>query len=261
MPELLYELRDNVAHLTFNRPEAANAINYELAAALEDASIRCAEDPAVRAVLLTGAGKLFCGGGDLKSFAAQPTEELAGHLRKLTMYLHTAIQRFARMKAPLIIAVNGNAGGAGLSLALTGDIVLAGESSRFTVAYTRIGLSPDGSSSYYLPRIVGLKRAMELMLTNRMITAREAETMGIVTRVVPDADLMKEANAIAHELAQGPTQAYGGVKRLLYASFSNPLYEQMDLETEVISELSHTADARGGIAAFLTKQTPKFTGQ
>jgi 2-(1,2-epoxy-1,2-dihydrophenyl)acetyl-CoA isomerase len=261
MPELLYELRDNVAHLTLNRPEAANAINYGLAAALEEASIRCMEDPNVRAVLLTGAGKLFCGGGDLKSFAAQPPEELAGHLRKLTMYLHTAIQRFARMKAPLIIAVNGNAGGAGLSLALIGDLVLAGESSRFTVAYTRIGLSPDGSSSYYLPRVVGLKRAMELMLTNRMITAREAEAMGIVTRVVADAELLKEAEGLARELAQGPTLAYGGVKRLLYASLNNPLYEQMDLETEIISELSHTEDARAGIAAFLAKQAAKFSGR
>ncbi|MGH7837892.1 MAG: enoyl-CoA hydratase/isomerase family protein, partial [Candidatus Binataceae bacterium] len=249
-----------VAHVTLNRPEAANALNYELAAALEDVSIKCGEDAAVRAVLMTGAGKLFCGGGDLKSFAAQPPEELPGHLKKVTMYLHAAIQRFARMKAPLIIAVNGNAGGAGLSLALTGDIVLAGEATRFTVAYTRIGLTPDGSSSYYLPRLVGLKRALDLMLTNRTITAREAEAMGMITRVVPDADLLNQAEAIARELAQGPTQALGGVKRLLYASSNNPLYEQMELETEVIADLSRTADAREGIAAFLGKRTAKFSG-
>ncbi len=261
MPALLYELRDNVAHLTFNRPEAANAINYDLAAELEDVSNRCLEDPNVRAVLLTGAGKLFCGGGDLKSFAAQPPEELPGHLRKLTMLLHTAIQRFARMNAPLVIAVNGNAGGAGLSLALIGDIVLAGESSRFTVAYTRIGLSPDGSSSYYLPRVVGLKRAMDLMLTNRPVTAREAEAMGLITRVVADGELLNEAEKTAREFAQGPTRAYGGVKKLLYSSFSNPLYEQMDLETEVIAGLSHTADAKEGIAAFLGKRVAKFNGK
>ncbi|MGH7842411.1 MAG: enoyl-CoA hydratase/isomerase family protein [Candidatus Binataceae bacterium] len=260
MSVLLYEVRDNVAHVTLNRPEAANALNYELAAALEDVSIKCGEDAAVRAVLMTGAGKLFCGGGDLKSFAAQPPEELPGHLKKVTMYLHAAIQRFARMKAPLIIAVNGNAGGAGLSLALTGDIVLAGEATRFTVAYTRIGLTPDGSSSYYLPRLVGLKRALDLMLTNRTITAREAEAMGMITRVVPDADLLNQAEAIARELAQGPTQALGGVKRLLYASSNNPLYEQMELETEVIADLSRTADAREGIAAFLGKRTAKFSG-
>ncbi len=151
MSVLTVEIRNNVAHLTLNRPEAANALNLEMAQALEEASLKCEEDPNVRAVLMTGAGKLFCGGGDLKSFAAQPAAELPGHLKKVTMYLHTAIQRFARMKAPLVIAVNGNAGGAGLSLALIGDITLAGESTRFTVAYTRIGLTPDGSSSYYLP--------------------------------------------------------------------------------------------------------------
>jgi 2-(1,2-epoxy-1,2-dihydrophenyl)acetyl-CoA isomerase len=261
MAEINLEVRDSVAHLTLNRPEAANALNLAMAMALEEASLKCEEDPNVRAVLMTGAGKLFCGGGDLKSFAAQPEAELAGHLKKVTMYLHTAIQRFARMKAPLVVAVNGNAGGAGLSLALIGDITLAGESTRFTVAYTRIGLTPDGSSSYYLPRLIGLKRAMDLMLTNRAITAREALEIGMISRVVPDADLLNQASAIAHELAQGPTQAFGGVKRLLYASPNNPLYEQMEIETATIADLSRTADAREGIAAFLGKRTAKFSGQ
>jgi 2-(1,2-epoxy-1,2-dihydrophenyl)acetyl-CoA isomerase len=261
MAVLNFELRDNVAHLTLNRPEAANALNLEMAMAIEDASLKCEEDPNVRAVLMTGAGKLFCGGGDLKSFAAQPAEELPGHLKKVTMYLHTAIQRFARMKAPLVIAVNGNAGGAGLSLALIGDLTLAGESTRFTVAYTRIGLTPDGSSSYYLPRLVGFKRAMELMLTNRTLTAREAEAIGMITRVVPDAELLSQAENLAKELAQGPTQAFGGVKRLLYASSNNPLFEQMEIETAVIADMSRTADARDGIAAFLGKRAAKFIGR
>jgi 2-(1,2-epoxy-1,2-dihydrophenyl)acetyl-CoA isomerase len=261
MAEVILEVRENVAHLTLNRPEAANALNLEMAMALEGAALRCEEDPEIRAVLLTGAGKLFCGGGDLKSFAAQPAPELPGHLKRVTMYLHTAIQRFARMKAPLVIAVNGNAGGAGLSLALIGDITLAGESTRFTVAYTRVGLTPDGSSSYYLPRMVGLKRAMELMLTNRTVTAREAEAMGMITRVVADGDLHQQAAATAHELAQGPTQAFGGVKRLLYTSPNNPLYEQMEIETAMIAETSRTADAREGIAAFLGKRAAKFGGR
>ncbi|MGO9265830.1 MAG: enoyl-CoA hydratase/isomerase family protein [Candidatus Binataceae bacterium] len=261
MAEVILEVRENVAHLTLNRPEAANALNLEMAMALEAAALKCEEDPNIRAVLMTGAGKLFCGGGDLKSFAAQPAEELPGHLKKVTMYLHTAIQRFARMKAPLVIAVNGNAGGAGLSLALIGDITLAGEATRFTVAYTRIGLTPDGSSTYYLPRLVGLKRAMELMLTNRAVAAREAEAMGMITRVVPDADLLNQAGAIARELAQGPTQAFGGVKRLLYATFNNPLYEQMEFETAIIADMSRTADAREGIASFLGKRAAKFSGK
>jgi len=165
------------------------------------------------------------------------------------------------MRAPLVMAVNGSAGGAGLSLICAGDIVLAAESARFTMSYTRIGLTPDGSSTYYLPRIVGLRRAMELAMTNRAITAREAEAMGIVTRVVPDAEVMVEAGKLAAELAHGATNALGGVKRLLYASTNNTLAEQMELETELIAECSRTEDAKEGIAAFLGKRAPKFSGR
>src|SRR5215469_3393340 len=197
MPDLLFEVRNHVAYVTLNRPEAANALNAEVAQGLEEISLRCDEDPAVRAVLLTGAGKMFCGGGDLKAFAAQPSAELPAYLKKVTLYLHKAIHRFARMKAPLIIAVNGNAGGGGMSLAMAGDIVLAGESSRFTMAYTRVGLTPDGSSTYFLPRLIGLRRTMELALTNRTLTAREAEAIGLITRAVPDAELMKQAEGLA----------------------------------------------------------------
>ena len=189
---LNFEVRENVAHITLNRPEAANALNLALAQELEEVSLRCNEGADVRAVLLTGTGKLFCAGGDLKSFAAQPPEELAAHLKRVTLYLHTAMNRFARMRAPLVMAVNGSAGGAGLSLICAGDIVVAAESARFTMSYTRIGLTPDGSSTYYLPRIVGLRRAMDLALTNRALTAREAEAIGIVTRVVPDGEVMTE---------------------------------------------------------------------
>jgi 2-(1,2-epoxy-1,2-dihydrophenyl)acetyl-CoA isomerase len=258
---LNFEVRDHVAHLTLNRPEAANALNFQLAQELEEVSLRCAEDPDIRAVLLTGAGKLFCAGGDLKSFAAQSPAELPGHLKRVTMYLHTAMNRFSRMRAPLVMAVNGSAGGAGLSLICAGDLVIAAESARFTMSYTRIGLTPDGSSTYYLPRIVGLRRAMELALTNRAITAREAEAMGIVTRVVPDSDVMTEAGKLAAELAAGATTALGGVKRLLYASTNNSLSEQMELETELIAECARTADAQEGMAAFLGKRPPKFTGR
>ncbi len=258
---LNFEVRDNVAHITLNRPEAANALNLALAQELEEISLRCNEGADVRAVLLTGNGKLFCAGGDLKSFAAQPPAELAAHLKRVTLYLHTAMNRFARMRAPLVMAVNGSAGGAGLSLICAGDLVIAAESARFTMSYTRIGLTPDGSSTYYLPRIVGLRRAMELALTNRTLTAREAETFGIVTRVVPDAEVMSEAAKLAGELASGATSALGGVKRLLYASTNNSLAEQMELETELIAECSRTADAKEGIAAFLGKRAPKFTGK
>jgi 2-(1,2-epoxy-1,2-dihydrophenyl)acetyl-CoA isomerase len=261
MEHLLFEVRDNVGYLTLNRPQAANAVNFELARELAAVSLQCDEDQSVRAVLMTGAGRIFCGGGDLKAFAAQPPEELPAYLKQVTFYLHKAVHRFARMNAPLIIAVNGNAGGAGMSLALAGDITLAGESSKFTLAYTRIGLTPDGSSTYYLPRLVGMRRAMELALTNRTLSAREAEAMGLITRVVPDAELMSQAEALAREIALGPTTAFGGVKRLLYAAANTPLDAQMELETEWIADAARTADAHEGIAAFLAKRTPKFTGE
>jgi 2-(1,2-epoxy-1,2-dihydrophenyl)acetyl-CoA isomerase len=261
MKHLLFEVRDNVGYITLNRPEAANAINFELAKELASVSLHCDEAQGVRAVLLTAAGRIFCGGGDLKSFAAQAPENLPTHLKEVTFYLHKAIHRFARMNAPVVMAINGNAGGAGMSLALAGDITFAAESAKFTLAYTRVGLTPDGSSTYYLPRLVGIRRAMELALTNRTLTAREAEAMGLITRAVPDAELMEQANATALELAKGATTAFGGVKRLLYASANMPLGAQMELETEWIADAARSADAKEGITAFLAKRAPKFIGE
>ncbi|MGA2409926.1 MAG: enoyl-CoA hydratase-related protein [Candidatus Binataceae bacterium] len=258
---LLFEVRDHVAYITLNRPEAANAMNLELSRELEEVALECEENINVRAVLLTGAGKMFCGGGDVKAFAAQEPTHLPAYLKRVTLYLHQAIHRFARMRAPVVMAVNGSAGGGGMSLACAGDIVLAGESARFTMAYTRIGLTPDGSSTYYLPRIIGLRRTMELALTNRTLSAREAEAIGLVTRVVPDDQLIAQAEALGNELAHGPTRAYGGVKRLLYGSFNTPLHEQMELESEWIADMARTWDAQEGMAAFVGKRTPKFNGQ
>ncbi len=183
MNTLLYEVKDHVARITLNRPDAANALNLEMGRDLMHASIRAGEDPAVRAVILTGAGKMFSGGGDLTSFAAQE-DRLLAHLKEVALYLHAAISRFVRMDAPVIAAVNGSAGGAGMSLCLFADLVIAAESAKFTLAYTRAGLSPDGGSTYFLPRIIGVRRALELALTNRALSAREAMDWGIVTKVV-----------------------------------------------------------------------------
>ena len=260
MAEVEFKLQDHIAHITLNRPDAANALNAEVAKQLDQVALRCDESPDVRAVLMTGAGKVFCGGGDLKAFAAQSVEELPAYLKTVTLHFHQALHRFARMRTPLVIAVNGNAGGGGMSLALAGDIVLAAESARFTMAYTRVGLTPDGSSTYTLPRLIGLRRAAELMLTNRTLTAREAEQMGLITRTVPDAELASNAEAVVRELAQGATCAFGGVKRLLYSSATSSLAEQMELETEWIAEVARTHDAHEGITAFLGKRSPKFGG-
>jgi 2-(1,2-epoxy-1,2-dihydrophenyl)acetyl-CoA isomerase len=166
------------------------------------------------------------------------------------------------MDAPVVVAVNGIAAGAGFSLALTGDFVIAAESAKFTMAYTGIGLSPDGSSTFFLPRLVGPLKAKELMMRNAMLTAAEAEALWLVSRVVPDAELMGVARALAAELAAGPTRAYGAVKRLVAESFGNTLDTQLELETREIADLANrTADAHNAVAAFLAKRKPLFEGR
>jgi 2-(1,2-epoxy-1,2-dihydrophenyl)acetyl-CoA isomerase len=165
------------------------------------------------------------------------------------------------MDAPLIVAVNGTAAGAGFSVAISGDLVLAAESAKFAMAYTAAGLSPDGSSSFFLPRIVGMRRAQELMLTNRRLTAAEALEWGLVSQVVPDAELAKASTALAKQLAQGPTRAFGVVKKLLATSFQESLETQMELEARGISAMAGSVDGREGIDAFLSKRAAKFSGE
>jgi len=256
---LLFDVRDNVATITLNRPDAANAMTRELTPELADAALRCDADPDVRAVLITGGGKMFCPGGDVKAFAAQ--EDLHAYITEMAAHLHIAVSRLRRMAPPVVAAVNGVAAGAGMSLALACDIVLAAESARFTMAYTRVGLSPDGSATYTLPRIVGPKRALELILTNRLLSAQEAADWGIVARVVPDDQLLDEARQLAAELAAGPTAAFGKTKHLLERAWTETLETQMESEGRAIADSTRTADAREGITAFLEKRPPKFTGE
>jgi len=256
---LLFEVRDQVAHITLNRPEAANSINEEMGKDLMHAALRCDEDPGIRAVLISAAGKIFSGGGDLKAFLSKG-DQLPYHVKEITTYLHAAMSRFTRMDAPVVAAVHGAAAGAGMSIAIACDIVVAAETTRFMVAYTRAGLVPDGSSTYFLPRIVGLKRALELTLTNRMFSAQEALQWGLITRVVPDNELLTQARAIAVELAAGPTRAYGISKRLLHSGWAETLETQMENESQAIASSARTADAREGITAFLEKRPPKYKG-
>lgn len=257
---LTFDVTDGVATIGLNRPDAANAINLALARDLMHASIRCDEDPGVRAVLLTGSGRFFCAGGDLKSFVAQG-ETMPGHLKEVTTYLHAAVSRLARADAPLIGAVNGVAAGAGMSLVCACDIALAAESASFTMAYTRVGLTPDGSSTYYLSRAVGLKKALELTLTNRLLNAADAEAIGLVSRVVPDGGLATESRELTAQLAQGPTRSFGLTKQLFREGWSGTLETQMELETRAIADAARTADAREGIAAFIEKREARFEGR
>ncbi len=256
---VLLDIREHVAFITLNRPEILNALNLEMAQALLNVAMECDGHPAVRAVVLTGAGSTFCAGGDLKSFLAQG-EHLPAHLKEVTTFLHSAVSSFARMKAPVIAAVQGSAAGAGMSLACACDLVIAGDSARFTAAYTRIGLTPDGSLTYFLSRSVGMQRALDLTLTNRTLAAQEAQQWGLVTSVVPDGSVQEQAAALARQLAVGPTLALGATKRLLYQGWNESLETQMMEEAQAISTMAGSADGQEGIRAFLEKRPPGFNG-
>ncbi|GFG55147.1 enoyl-CoA hydratase [Mycolicibacterium agri] len=244
-----------IARITLNRPEAANGMNNTMTRELADAAARCDSD-ATRVVVLTGAGRFFSAGGDLKDFAG--AADRGRHIKGVADDLHRAISTFARMNAVLITAVNGTAAGAGFSLAVTGDLVLAAESASFTMAYTKVGLSPDGSASYFLPRLIGITKTKELMLTNRTLSAQEASQWGLVTEVVPGAELTARADQLATQMAATASGSNGAVKALMLTTFSSGLEEQMELEGRTIAQRAESAQGREGVDAFMAKRKPDF---
>lgn len=257
---LIVETRDHVTTITLNRPERYNVIDLQLAQKLMDVVLTCSEDPGVRALVITGAGSVFSGGGNVKEFGARH-ETISRYLKELTATLHIAISRICRMPKPVLAAVNGVAAGGGMSLALACDLVLAAESARFTTAYAGIGATPDGSSTYFLPRLVGLKRAFELFYINRTLTAREAEAWGLVSKVIPDADFRAAVDELATQLAKGPTLAFGKTKRLLHLGSLESLETQMEHESEFIAVSGTTEDFQEGVQAFLKKRKASFRGK
>src|SRR6266436_4414008 len=257
---LTLERRDGVATITLNRPDAFNALTLGLGRELFHAALEVDEDPSVRCVVVTGAGKAFCAGGNVKDFADN-LPRIGILVKELTTYLHGAVSRLTRSAKPVIMAVNGVAAGGGLSFALSGDVVIAAESARFTMAYSKIAATPDGSSSYFLPRLIGLRRTLELYLTNRVLSAREALEWGLVTRVVPDAELRASVSGLAGELGLGPTLAIAAAKRLFHQSTHESLETQMELESQAIAAAGHTEDFREGVTAFAAKRAPAFKGR
>lgn len=257
---LIYEVADNVATITFNTPKSANVLTPLGAREFRAVAEAADDDANVRAVVLTGAGKMFCAGGDLGSFA-----KAGSGARKLIMEmagdLHMGLSRLARTSAPVVGAINGTAAGAGLSLVMACDLAIAAESAVFTMAYTRAGLTPDGSSTFFMPRKIGDRRARELMLTNRVLSSAEALDWGVVNEVVPDDEVRSRTDSLAHRLAAGPTAAFGGVKTLLNGTFDQTLESQMELEARAIGDLVIGADGQEGIHAFLEKRKPAFKGE
>jgi 2-(1,2-epoxy-1,2-dihydrophenyl)acetyl-CoA isomerase len=254
------EAAHGIATITLNRPDAYNALSLTMGRELFDAVLQVDEDPAVRCVVLTGAGKAFCGGGDVKEFV-QSLPRIGVVIKELTTYVHGAVSRLVRTPKPVLTAVNGVAAGGGLALALAGDLVMAAESARFTMAYSRIAATPDGSSTYWLPRLIGIRRAMELFYTNRVLSAREAVEWGLATRVVADGEFPEAVRRLAADLAQGPTLALGWGKRLFHLSTTESLETQMEHESQAIARSGHTEDFAEGVRAFAEKRAPSFRGR
>lgn len=258
-PPLVIERDGAVATLRFNRPKALNAIDEAMAEAMLDASRQLATDDSVRVVVLSGAGRAFMGGGDIGRFHAEPGEG-AAVADAILIPLNEALTILADLPKPIIAGVHGAVAGAGISLAMAADLVVAADDSRFTMAYARIGASPDASATWSLPRLVGLRHALELALLADGFDAAEALRLGLVNRVVPAAALAEETGALARRLAQGPTLAYAQTRRLLRGAFDRSLPEQLEAERAAFKRCADSADFAEGIAAFFGKRPAAFRG-
>jgi 2-(1,2-epoxy-1,2-dihydrophenyl)acetyl-CoA isomerase len=262
MPDVIVRRQGAVFEIILNRPEIRNAMDREAIGDLAGAVAEGAEDGAARAVLLRGAGTHFCVGGDITMFGALlglSPEERGKALYDIVDQLHPLLVRLRRMPKPVIAAVHGAAAGFGLSLVLAADLALAAEDTVFTSGYIHLGTSPDGGMTMTLPRIVGLKRAAELMFLGDRFDARHALELGLINRVVPPAALEAEAMALATRLANGPTHAYGRAKALLESSVGQLLDAQLKRETESFAACAATEEFVEGVRAFLDKRPPNFT--
>lgn len=259
MSNVLLQRDGAVARIVLNRPERGNAIDPRMATALAQVAAEVAADPATRCVVLTGAGRLFCAGGDVGAMAAAG-DDASGFLRALADTLHGAIRTLATMPKPLIVAVNGPAAGAGLSLALLGDVVVAVRSAHFTAAYSAIGLTPDGGMSWLLPRVVGLRRAQAMILTNQRVTADEAERLRMITAIADDADLDAAVAGFAGRLVAAPTNALAAARGLLLDGATAAFSDHLDREAATIAVAGDHAEAHEGIAALLARRKPSFEG-
>jgi len=261
---VLSEVKDGIGTITLNRPEALNALSPEMTDGLIEATGRFERDTAVRAVVIRGAGEHFMAGGDIKGFHKSLSEDRTGHVARLEMRVvktHQTIYHLRRMGKPVLASVQGAAAGFGVSLILACDLAIAAEDAYFSLAYRHIGLSADGGATYFLPRIVGERRALEIALLGERFTAARAKEMGMLNWVVPRAELAQETASLARRLADGPTAALGRVKQLIRTSLDNSWDEQSHREAEGLAAAAATEDHLEGVTAFIEKRKPVFRGR
>lgn len=253
------ERADGIVRVTIESTSRMNALNPRMARELLDVATALGADGDVRCIALTGTGEAYGAGADLSRLEGD--ERDATYLRRIASTLHDAIVQFHQAEKPVVVGVNGVAAGAGFSLAVLGDLVLMSEDARLEFAYPRIGLTGDGGSTFFLPRIVGLRNAMEIALLDEPIDAERAVELGLATEAVPADDLDDRLDEVAGRLADGPTRSLGRTKRLLVESFDRDLAGQLAAETDTIARSAHTEDYRRGIAAFFEDEPAEFVGR
>ena len=257
---VLFSAADGVGVITLNRPQARNAIDPAFTGDLDAAVRRCAADETVRAVLIRAEGPSFTVGGDVAAMAGTPPAELPALLSRITGTYHATLRVLDQLPVPVVTAVHGAVAGGGLGLVYVADVVLAAESTRFAAGFAGLGLSVDSGGTWFLPRLVGMRRAAELCLGQRVLSASEAAEWGLISRVVRDEDLTAEAETAARLLAAGPTRALGEIRALLRRSPDAELGDQLRAESEALARTGATRDAAHGIASFMAKATPGFEG-
>lgn len=257
---ITYNVSNGVAHIILAQPSRANAINPAFAREFRAVMIEIEFNPEVKAVAITAQGNIFCAGGDLKVFSAAG-ERMPQLVSDMLVDFHTAIYKMNRIAKPFVAGVSGAAGGAGLALVGAFDLAVCGQSAKFTMAYTGAGVTPDGTSSYFLARHIGVRRMLDLTLTNRVLTANEAEAWGLINRVVADDEVEQATLDLAQRLANGPAWALGQAKRLIYSGFDTPLEQAGELEGVVITTAMGRKDGQEGVSAFVEKRRPNFTGE
>ena len=259
--QIALSIDNGLATLTLNQPDKLNAVSRKMIAELKDCWEKLAVDGTVRAVLLTGAGRGFCAGADLSDPGRGTGGEAADSGSALDKFFNPVIRIMRSMPKPIVAAVNGPAAGVGMSFALASDIAIAARSASFLQAFARIGLLPDGGSTWFLPRLVGEQRARALAMLAPKIPAEQAKAWGLIWDVVDDAELMPTASALARKLADGPTLALARIKEAMNRSAGNDIDRQLDVERDFQRELGRSEDFREGVSAFLAKRPPSFKGK